>query len=303
MFSWKDRDSMTYTAVSDAKRYKLPGPAFLLPAAVIVLLLLLLYSRIGAKLVLDWYELPDFSHGFLIPFFTAFLLWERRDRIAQAPLRPQQKGLVLVAVALFVLLIGRFGADLFFMRISFLMLTAGIVLSLFGFAMLRILALPILVLLLAIPLPTVLFNQLTFPLQMFASSLASSMLPLAGVPVLREGNVITLASMQLEVAEACSGIRSMMSLFAVAVLFGYFFEKSNVRRVLLALASLPIAVLANAIRIFGTGICVQYWNPDKAVGFFHEFSGWLMFLVSLVALYLTHMATRTFAPGRSTQAT
>jgi exosortase len=294
---------MTYTAVSDAKRYKLPGLAFLVPAAMIALLILLLYSRVAAKLVLDWYELPDFSHGFLIPFFTAFLLWERRDRIAQAPFRPRQSGIALIAVALFVLLIGRFGADLFFMRISFLMLTAGVVLSLFGSAMLRIVALPILVLLLAIPLPTVLFNQLTFPLQMFASSLASSMLPLAGVPVLREGNVITLASMQLEVAEACSGIRSMMSLFAVAVLFGYFFEKSNVRRVLLALASLPIAVLANAVRIFGTGICVQYWNPDKAVGFFHEFSGWLMFLVSLVALYLTHIATRTFAPGRSAQAT
>lgn len=268
--------------------------ALAVPVALLALLTVLLYATIGAKLVSDWYNLPDFSHGFIVPFFSAFLLWERRDRIAQTLLRPTWAGLPLVAASLLLLLIGRFGADLFLSRLSFLLLTAGVVWMLTGSRMLRVLAFPIGVLLLAIPLPAVVFNQLTFPLQMLASRVAAAMLPLAGVPVLREGNVINLPAMQLEVAEACSGIRSMMSLFTVAVVFGYLFERSTARRILLALCSLPIAVAANALRIFGTGLCVQYWDPDKAMGFFHEFSGWLMFLVSLACLYLTHLVTHRF---------
>jgi exosortase len=159
----------------------------------------------------------------------------------------------------------------------------------------------LLVLLLAIPLPSIIFNQITFPLQILASKLASSLLPLFGVPVLREGNVIELPLMKLEVAEACSGIRSLMSLFTMAVFYGYFMEKSNLRRVALAVASIPIAIAANAVRILGTGLCVQYWDPDKAMGFFHEFSGWVIFMVSLALLYLVHRAMSLF-PGKRRQA-
>ena len=270
------------------------------PLALLLLFLVLLYAGVAAKLVYDWYDLPDFSHGFIVPFFSLFLIWERRENIARTRIAPTWAGLPLVLLAMLTLLTGRFGADLFLSRMSFLMLLVGAVWTITGTRMLRALAFPIGVLLLAIPLPAVLFNQITFPLQMLASRVAADMLPLAGVPVLREGNVINLPAMQLEVAEACSGIRSMMSLFTVAVFFGYLFEKSNVRRVLLALCSLPIAVAANALRIFGTGLCVQYWDPDKAMGFFHEFSGWLMFLVSLVCLYLIHLATRGF--GRRSEA-
>ena len=258
---------------------------------------LVLYAGVGAKLVYDWYDLPDFSHGFILPFFSGFLLWERRKAIAQTPVTPSWAGLPLVVVALLMLLTGKFGADLFLTRLSFLLLAAGVVWSAAGTRMLRVVAFPIGVMLLAIPLPAVLFNQLTFPLQLLASRVASSMLPLAGVPVLREGNVINLPAMQLEVAEACSGIRSMMSLFTVAVIFGYLFERSTFRRILLAFCSLPIAVAANALRIFGTGLCVQYWDPVKAMGFFHEFSGWLMFLVSLSCLYFVHLATRGLGRG------
>jgi exosortase len=194
-----------------------------------------------------------------------------------------------------VLLLGIFGADLVLQRTSFVLLTAGLVWTLLGREMLGRVKFVLFVLLLAIPLPTILFNQITFPLQILASKLASALLPLAGVPVLREGNVIQLPTMQLEVAEACSGIRSLMSLFTVAVIYGYFLEHKNWRRVVLALASVPIAVAANGARIFGTGLCVQYWDPEKAMGFFHEFSGWLMFLVSLSCLYLVHLAMRLMA--------
>lgn len=249
------------------------------------LLTVILYWHTAVKLVHDWYTIPDFSHGFLIPFFVAYLLYDKRNVIASTPVRPNWAGVPLIALAMLTLLAGVYGAELFLARISFVMLAAGLVLTFAGNAMVRTLRLPILVLLLAIPIPAVLFNQITFPLQLFASRIASDVLPLLGVPVMREGNVMQLPAMQLEVAEACSGIRSLMSLFTVAVIYGYLLEKSTKKRVILALASIPIAVAANVVRIVGTGLCVQYWDPDKAVGFFHEFSGWLMFVVSLVCLY------------------
>jgi exosortase len=175
---------------------------------------------------------------------------------------------------------------------------AGVVLCFGGRQFLKELRFALLVLLLAIPLPSIIFNQITFPLQILASKLASSLLPLFGVPVLREGNVIELSIMKLEVAEACSGIRSLMSLFTLSVFYGYFIEKSISRRIALALASIPIAIAANTVRIVGTGLCVQYWDPDKAMGFFHEFSGWVIFLVSLACLFLVHHAMRLFPAKR-----
>ncbi len=264
--------------------------------AVLICLLGALYWRISIKLVRDWINIPDYSHGLLIPFFFLFLLWDQREALKATPLRPSWAGFTLIVPGLFLLLVGVFGADLFLARTSFLLLLAGLVWTLMGKAMLNTMKFPLFVLLLAIPLPALILNQITFPLQLLASRVASDLLPLAGVPVLREGNVIQLPALQLEVAEACSGIRSLMSLFTVAVIFGYFLERGTLRRTILALASIPIAVAANSIRIFGTGLCVQYWDPDKAMGFFHEFSGWLIFLVSLCCLYLVHLLLKRFSP-------
>jgi exosortase len=263
--------------------------------------LIALYGAVCVKLVSDWYVLPDFSHGFLIPFFALFLLWDKRNAIAAVPIQPSWAGLSLVVFALVVLILGVFGAELFLSRLSLVLLLAGLVWTLMGAPMLRELRFVLFVLLLAIPLPAVIFNQITFPLQLMASRLASALLPLAGVPVLREGNVIQLPAMQLEVAEACSGIRSLLSLFTVAVLFGYFMEKTTRNRVILALASVPIAVAANVFRIFGTGLCVQYWDPDKALGFFHEFSGWLMFVLSLLCLFLVQKVMALYESRKEAQ--
>ena len=260
------------------------------PAAVLLLLIVAMYFRIAAKLVLDWYEIPDFSHGFLVPFFSAFLVWDRRKALQATPIRQSWAGVPLIVLALLILFVGVYGAELFSSRLSFLLLLAGLIWTFLGSRMLRELRFPLLVLLLAIPLPAILFNRITFPLQLLASRVASDILPMLGVPVLRDGNVIELPVMKLEVAEACSGIRSLMSLFTLSVFYGYFTERTTARRWVLALASLPIAVAANVARIVGTGLCVQYWDPSKAIGFFHEFSGWVMFLVSLGCLYLVHRA-------------
>jgi exosortase len=271
------------------------GRAFI-PYAIMAALLVVIYYRIGAKLLTDWYNIPDYSHGFLVPLFSAFLIWDKRKVLAATPITQSWRGLYLILPALFLVILGVYGADLFLSRFSFVLLVSGLVWTFLGPAMLRELRFPLLVLLLAIPFPAIIFNQITFPLQLLASSLASEILPHLGVPVLHEGNIIELPLMKLEVAEACSGIRSLMSLFTLAVFYGYFLEKTTARRVILAVASIPIAVAANAFRIVGTGLCVQYWDPQKAVGFFHEFSGWVMFVISLACLYLVHRFMKLISP-------
>jgi exosortase len=267
--------------------------------ALIGVLMAAVYYRVLAKLVIDWWQIPDFSHGFLVPIFAAYLVWVKRKTLLDTRIAPTWSGIVFVALGLVVLVLGVYGAELFLSRVSLVILLAGLVLCFGGWQLLKELRFVLLVLLLAIPIPSIIFNEITGPLQILASKLASALLPLFGVPVLREGNVIELPAMKLEVAEACSGIRSLMSLFTLSIFYGYFLEKSFLRRALLALASIPIAIAANAVRIFGTGLCVQYWDPDKAQGFFHEFSGWVMFLMSLGCLYIVHRIMRLFpAKGR-----
>lgn len=261
-----------------------------LPLILLTALIIAIYYGVVAKLVYDWYSNPDFSHGFLVPLFSAFLIWKKRAALRQIPVKPSWAGVILVAAAIFTLFLGVYGAELFLSRLSLIMLFGGLIWTLAGRAFLRELRFPLLVLLLAVPLPAVIYNQITFPLQILASKFASAALPLFGVPVLRDGNIIQLPSMQLEVAEACSGIRSLMSLLTAAIFYGYFLEPSPTRRLILALASLPIAVFANGVRIVGTGLAVQYWDPTKALGFFHEFSGWLIFVVCLICLYFLHSA-------------
>jgi exosortase len=247
-----------------------------------------LYAPILAHLVGQWVHDPNYSHGFFVPAFSLYLLWDERDRLRALPLDPSWSGVLLLALAVVVLMAGVLGAELFLSRSSFLIAIAGLVVLMYGWNHLRAAIFPWLFLLFMIPIPNIIFNQITFPLQLLASKTAASILPLLGVPVLREGNVIQLPAMALEVAEACSGIRSLMSLATLAIIYGYLLEPRKLIRVALAVASVPIAVLANSLRIVGTGLLVQYWDPAKAEGFFHAFSGWLIFVVSLGLLFLLH---------------
>lgn len=289
----------TDSELLQANRLRTSSPLQWLPYAVIAVLLSVLYYRVAVKLVYDWYTIPDYSHGFLVPLFAAFLVWDKRKVLSDTPVKQTWSGLVLVVFSIALLILGVYGVELFTTRMSFVLLLTGLIWTLFGTAILRVLRFPLLVLVLAIPFPAILFNQITFPLQLLASRIASDILPFLGVPTLHEGNVIELPIMKLEVAEACSGIRSLMSLFTLAVFYGYFLERTTSRRVILALASIPIAVTANVARIVGTGLCVQYWDPEKALGFFHEFSGWVMFIVSLVCLYLVHRVMRLISPAKA----
>ena len=276
-----------------------PAPALpaLLPwwqVAILASLSLWLYARTLVHLVSQWWHDPNFSHGFFVPLFSAFVIWQEGDRLRRIQTKPAWSGLLLIAFALCVLIVGQLGAELFLARVSLIFLAAGLILLFLGWKYLRALAFPLAFLFLMIPIPAIIFNQITFPLQLLASRVAAAILPLFSVPILREGNVIVLPSMALEVAEACSGIRSLMSLVTLAIIYGYLIEKRVALRWLLAIGAIPIAVAANSARIIGTGLLVQYWDPDKAEGFFHLFSGWLIFVVSLVMLYLLHGLTRLF---------
>jgi exosortase len=264
-------------------------------------LLLLLYVPTLSRLVSQWWRDPNFSHGFFVPLFAAFVIWQRRTRLAGATPRPSWSGVLILGFGLCVLILGQMGAEIFLSRFSLMIVLAGLVVLFLGWNFFRAVLFPWAFLALMIPIPAIVFNQITFPLQLLASKVASTTLPWFGVPVLREGNIINLPAMRLEVADACSGIRSLMSLTALAVIYGYLMERKTSLRVLLALASLPIAVAANSLRVVGTGLLVQYWDPDKAQGFFHEFQGWLMFVASLVMLYLLHRTIRMIWPEEGDQ--
>ena len=256
--------------------------------AALGVLIGLLYHGILTNLASQWWNDPDFSHGFFIPIFSGLVIWRMRRQLLSLNPAPSWSGLFIVVGGLITLVIGVLGAELFLSRSSLLLLLAGLVVLFFGWRVFGATFFPWAVLFLMIPIPAILYNQLTFPLQFLASKLATGLLSLAGVPVLREGNVIRLPAMSLEVVEACSGIRSLMALTSLGVVFVYFLESRLWKRIALVIATVPIAVAANALRIMGTGLLVQYWDPDKAEGFFHEFSGWVVFLCSLVMLYAAH---------------
>jgi exosortase len=257
-------------------------------------LVLILYHQILASLAHQWWTDPNYSHGLIVPFFCAWVIWKKRMRIVEAPLRPSWWGLVVTAGALGTLLLGVLGAELFLSRTSLLLLIAGLAVQFRGWRFFREILFPWALLFFTVPLPAIIFNQIALPLQFVASRLAGGMLGLLGVAVLREGNVIQLASITLDVAEACSGLRYLISLITFAVMYGYALERRAWARVFLLLAAIPIAVFANGIRIMGSGILGQYWNPDKAEGFFHLFSGGLIFVISLGSLVMLHAVLSLF---------
>jgi exosortase len=267
--------------------------------AVVLASLAILYRHVIPKLVQDWATDDNYSHGFLIVPIALYFVWERRDRLRAAAFKPSVLGLIVVVGSIGVLMAGVLGAELFLTRISLIGVIAGAVLFVGGWQHLRILAFPIAFLLLMVPLPAIVFNQIAFPLQLLASRAGEAGISAFGIPVLREGNVIVLANTTLEVAEACSGIRSLISLLTLGIVFGYFTDRRISVRTAIALATIPVAVMTNGLRVAGTGIGAHYYGAAAAEGFFHEFSGWLMFLVAFSFLFLIQRVVLWLLPPAS----
>jgi exosortase len=269
-------------------------------AALILVGIAVVYWRVMGRLVEDWIVDGNYSHGWLIVPLAGYFVWERRAKLAATAIRSSWFGLVVLAGSMLVLLAGLYGSELFLTRVSLVGTAAGIVLYLFGWGHLRILAFPIGFLLLMIPLPAIVFNKIAFPLQLFASRVGEATISAANIPVLREGNVLVLANTQLEVAEACSGIRSLVSLLTLGIVYGYFSDSRTWVRCLIVASTIPIAILANGARVAGTGIAAHYFGPAAAEGFFHEFSGWALFVVAFVMMLIVQKIILRFAPAAPT---
>ena len=255
-------------------------------------LLVFLYAPVLRALAAQWSTDPDYSYGFLVPIFSAYILWLQRGRLVGTEVKPNNFGLLVMIGAICLLFLGSLGAELFTSRFSLLVLLSGMILFLAGWKVLRVASFPLGFLVFMIPIPAIIYNQITFPMQLLASRLASSWLELVQVPVLRNGNILVLSNYSLEVVEACSGIRSLMTLVSLAVAYGYLAEPRLWARCALALLMVPSAIVTNAIRVVIIGILAHRFGPATAEGFLHEFSGWLLFLFALVSLLLFHSILR-----------
>ena len=250
-------------------------------------LLIVCYWPVLKLLVWQWSNDADMGHGFFVPLIAAYIVWQMRDRLARLDSRPSWWGLAIILYAALQEYVGSIGAELFLARTAFVFSIIGAVLLLGGRAWLHALRFPIFLLFFMIPLPAVIYGQITFPLQILASKAATASLSFLGIPVLREGNILELARQRLSVVEACSGIRSLLSLSFLALVYGWFFEKRNWMRAVLFFATVPIAIVANASRVTLTGILTDV-KPELAEGFFHTASGWVIFMVALVILVIFH---------------
>ena len=256
----------------------------ILPAGVLAVLLGLLYAPAVPPLVRQWWDDPNYSHGFVVPLFVVYLVWVQRERIKSLSARPHNGGLLLVLFGLLAYYVGTLGAELFTTRASFIVVLAGLVLFLGGVDYLKALAFPLGYLVFMIPLPAIVFNAIAFPLQLLASKIGTWLMRSVGLPVLREGNLLYLPNVTMEVVEACSGIRSLVSLLALALAFAYFSTKGFWRRLVLVASAVPIALAANALRVAGMGVLAHWVSVEAAEGFFHYFSGWIIFLFAAALL-------------------
>ena len=261
--------------------------------ALLALVTGLVYAPVILGLFRDWMDDPNYSHGFLVPVVSGVLMWQRRGDLAALPLRPANIGLLGIVAACGMLVAGAAGAEVFTQRVSGVVLLASAAVYLRGWAWLRVSAFPIAFLLLAIPMPYVIYYGLTTPLQGLAAKTAGVALNGIGILMIREGNIIHLPGTSLEVAEACSGIRSLYAFLALGALLARSLPIPYYAKWLVFLATVPLSVVGNAFRVFGTGVGVHLVGPAAAEGVVHESFGLIIFSVALVFLFLLGKGARS----------
>jgi exosortase len=254
------------------------------------------FAPILYHLVLHWKIVPDYSHGFLVAPLAVYFAWERRGALARTSIEPSWIGLVPLLLGALALAIGRLGVELMAMRTGFVLTLHGLVLLLLGRRIYRVLVFPLMFLFLMIPLPQSLANTITFPLQLIATDLAMAPLYWLRIPALREGNIIHLADTQLLVAEACSGLRSVMALGTLGIVFAYFFRKNTVERAILVASTLPIAILVNAFRVALTWVLTHHFGEEAAEGVIHTTEGFFTFGLAFALLLVEAWLLRRYWP-------
>ncbi len=277
-------------AAAATDRETIPVRALKIPwvqLAFFTVALLALYAGTVYQMVVEWFEVEEMGHGIFVPFVAGYLAWQKRDEILAQPVQPSWWGVPFLLWGFCQLLLGHLGADYFVARTALFSSVIGIILTCCGFAVLRAVSFPLAICLFMIRLPMFIYGQITFPLQIFASTVAEKTLFMLGIPVLRDGNILELASQRLSVVEACSGIRSLISLAFLSLIYAYFFDNKPWMRWVLVVASVPIAIIANAVRVTLTGIISEY-KKEFAEGAYHALEGWVIFMVALVILVITH---------------
>ena len=254
--------------------------------------LALLYMDPVASMVGEWYTDENYSHGFLIPVISGYLLWQRKDELAKARVSPANTGVLIAALGLLMFLVGNVAGENFTMRFSLLVVVAGAIIFAYGYGFFGAMLFPYMYLFFMLPLPFILYDAVAFPLKLMVTEYSVLALKLVGIPVLREGNIIELTNITLEVADACSGIRSIVSLLALSTAFAFFTQSRFHKRFILIALAIPIAIIANSIRVIGTGILASRYGAVAAEGFFHEFAGLVIFGIAIVMLVLSAIVLR-----------
>lgn len=251
---------------------------------LIIPLLIGVYYRIVPEMVKEWYHDENYSHGFLVPLIAGYFFYIRWPDLKQRLIKPDGVGLGLIGLGLLQLVIGWLATEYFTMRSSLIVLLAGMTLYWFGRELLKAMLLPLGYLIFMVPIPYIIYDMLAFPLKLFVTRISVAFLKIVGVVVMREGNIIMFPATTLEVADACSGIRSLISLLALAVAYAFFVRTSNTRRWIIIASAIPIAIATNALRVIMTGILAQWWGAQAAEGFFHEFAGLVVFALAMALL-------------------
>jgi exosortase len=249
-----------------------------------VALMWILFGAVLIDMARDWWNVPAWSQGLLLPPLALYVAWLNRARTLALPVVPDRRGLLVTVTACLMFLLGNLASEFFLMRFSFVIVIAGVVVTFWGFPRLRTLAFPFLLLASMVPLPVTVYNSLAAPLQLLASDLATRIAQFFGISVFRDGNVIQLAGTSLGVAEACSGLNSLSALIVGSLLLGYLVCSRPTSRVLLCVAAIPLAIGVNILRVAGTALLADY-NQEFALGFYHSFSGWLVFVAGFGLLY------------------
>ena len=258
----------------------------LLLSALLFATFIIAYFPVWKRLVLTWYSSDEYSHGFFIVPLFFYILWRKKEILAEIPSRPSLWGLPLVIFSLLLYLFAHFAEIMTVTAFSMVLLLAGSVIYVYGFLLFKELLFPLSLLLFMIPIPAQIYSKLTIPLQLFVSKASVDMSSLLGLPIYREGNIIHLHDRTLQVVQACSGLRSMISLLTLSAIFSYLTLKSNLLRTILFLSGIPAAILVNIIRVVLMVLAFYYFNYDLSKGTTHTVFGMIIFILALLFIFI-----------------